>query len=95
METDELVQELRDAAQGARESVDSWPAFFLDRAADELERLRAQVSHLVDDLTEEVADEDEVTYYRLRDGKDVLFSNMVGACTRLLAAQQPMKGPTT
>lgn len=48
---------------------------------------RAQVAHLVDDLTEEVAGEEEATYYRLRDGKDVLFSNMVGACARLLAAQ--------
>lgn len=48
--------------------------------------LRAQVAHLVDDLTEEVADDEEATYYRLRDGKDVLFSNMVGACARLLAA---------
>ena len=54
--------------------------------AAELERLRAQVAHLVDDLTEEVAGEEEFTYYRLRDGKDVLFSNMVGACARLLAA---------
>lgn len=37
-------EELRDAAQRARESVDSWPAFLFDRAADELERLRAQVA---------------------------------------------------
>ncbi len=53
---------------------------------DEVSRFRAQVAHLVDDLTEEVAGEEEATYYRLRDGKDVLFSNMVGACARLLAA---------
>ena len=39
-------EELRDAAQRARESVDSWPAFLFDRAADELERLRAQVEPL-------------------------------------------------
>lgn len=39
-------EELRDAAQRARESVDSWPAFLFDRAADELERLRAQVAEL-------------------------------------------------
>lgn len=61
-------------------------ATMLRALADELERLRAQVAHLVDDLTEEVAGEEEATYYRLRDGKDVLFSNMVGACARLLAA---------
>lgn len=51
-----------------------------------MDGFRAQVAHLVDDLTEEVAGDEEATYYRLRDGKDVLFSNMVGACARLLAA---------
>lgn len=39
-------EELHEAAQRARESVDSWPAFLFDRAADELERLRAQVASL-------------------------------------------------
>lgn len=63
-----------------------------DRLTVEASRLRAQVLHLVDDLTEEVAGEEEATYYRLRDGKDVLFSNMVGACARLLAAPEQTSG---
>ena len=50
-----------------------------------LDALRAQVAHLVDDLTEEAVSEEGASYYRLRDGGDVLFSNMVGACARLLA----------
>lgn len=45
---------------------------------------RRQLEHLLDDIVEE-ADQDGHTYYRVRDGADVLFSNMVSACARLLA----------
>ena len=36
-------------------------------------------------LVVEEAEQDGATYYRILDGKDILFSNMVGACARLLA----------
>jgi hypothetical protein len=57
MTTRELTpDELRDAAQRARESVDSWAAFLLDDAADELERLRSHNEALVSELVDAVAD---------------------------------------
>lgn len=48
---------------------------------------RRQLLHLLDDIVEE-AEQDGATYYRIRDRKDILFSNMVGACARLLAQPQ-------
>ncbi|HEY0955779.1 MAG TPA: hypothetical protein VGE36_13525 [Roseateles sp.] len=59
-------------------------------ALAEMSEERRQLQHLVDDIVEE-ADQDGHTYYRVRDGADVLFSNMVGACARLLA--QPAAAP--
>jgi len=53
MTTPDLTpEELREAAQRARESVDSWPSFLFDRAAHELERLRTQVAELKDQRAE-------------------------------------------
>lgn len=46
---------------------------------------RRQLQHLMDDIVEEVG-RGEATYYRVRCGADILFSNFVSAVARLLAA---------
>jgi len=55
---------------------------------------RKQLRHLLDDIVEEVEDEG-CAYYRIRAGRDLLFSNMVFACARLLAAAQPAESKTS
>jgi hypothetical protein len=49
---------------------------------------RRQLQHLLDDIVEQ-ADQDGLLHYRIRDGKDLLFSNMVSACAHLLAHPTP------
>ena len=72
--------------QAQQDDAITWATGAVQEIIGQRDALKAQVAHLVDDLTEEVAGEEGATYYRLRGGKDVLFSNLVGACARLLAA---------
>jgi hypothetical protein len=47
----------------------------------------AQLQHLVDDIVVTVREEDGVDIHKVADGMSLTFSNMIGAVTRLLAAQ--------